>query len=593
MASTRIDGGRGRDNDHVRTLSLVRRAIVASLAICGAVGAVLVAEGPGRFTTYAGVSATGAVLTVVVVLSLTVAGLALAREISVRPDLALLAALVWTAPIFAGWPAAPPPTPSLAAALAGLAFPLLVHLVLIEPGRSLAPWTRTLIVGCYAEAVLAAVVLALIRDPYLDPDCWANCGVNSFLVEPLPMLARRVQLIDRWFVAAAAAALCVVLFRRLVMGSAAARRLRAPVAVPAIGFGVGMIARAAALQVIGPEDPLDPVLFGVFVLNSIAVTALALGLSWGRLRARARRRAVQLIAASFDRAPAPGTLQTALATTLKDPELRIAYWLEASAQHVDAWGAPVVLPPPGAGRSTTRLLSGSRTIAVISHATGVLGDATQLGPTLRLGLDNERLQAELLGRLAELRSSRTRIVATADAARQRLERDLHDGVQQRLLSLVYDIRRARQTAAREGDHVGTTVLDRALAEIDAAIDELRELAHGLFPVILADSGLVAAVRDLADTSPFPIEVNGGDARVPQAVEAAAYFAAREALEAAGPPAPDYAEVEIDPAPDRLLVTMILGDAPARTTAAMLDRVGALGGQVSIESSRLIVEIPCA
>ncbi len=578
----------------MQTVTLVRRSLAATLAMGGAVGAVLIARGPGRFTTYAGVSATGTALTVGVVLALLAAGLTLSREAepSVRADLALAAALVWIAPTFAGWPAAPPPVPSLAAALAGLAFPLLLQLALTQPGHQWHRWTRALVVGCYAEAALVSVTLALIRDPYLDPDCWANCGVNSLLVSPFPALAAAVQSVDRWLVAAAAAVLCAVMVRRLVTGSRAARGSLGPVAVPAICFGVTVMARAAALQVIGPEDPLDPVLFAIFVLNSSAVTALAVGLVWGRIRGRARRGAVQRIAASLDRAPAPGTLQTALAATLKDPELRIAYWLESSARHVDAWGTPVVPPPPSPGRSTTRLLSGRRTIAVVSHATGALEDAAQLGPTVRLGLDNERLQAELLGRLAELRSSRTRIVATSDAARQRLERDLHDGVQQRLLSLVYEIRLARRSTANEGDAAGTALMDRALVETDAAIDELRTLAHGLYPAILAESGLLAAVQDLADTSPFPVEVAGNDVRVPSAVEAAGYFAATEALHAAGPPMPDHATVEIDQA-DRLLVTISVGGVPARTTTAMLDRVGALGGHVWIESNQLIVEIPCA
>ena len=199
---------------------LVRRWIAASLAVGGAVGAVLVARGPGRFTTYAGVSSVGTVLTVTVVLALVVSGVTLGRQADRRPraDLALVAALVWTAPTFAGWPAGPPLVPSLAAVLAGLAFPLVLQLALTQPERgSPIRWTRALIVGCYAEAALVAVTLALIRDPYLDPDCWANCGVNSFLVEPLPRLARAVQAADRWFVAAAAAVLCLGLLQGLLL----------------------------------------------------------------------------------------------------------------------------------------------------------------------------------------------------------------------------------------------------------------------------------------------------------------------------------------------------------------------------------------
>ena len=271
----------------------------------------------------------------------------LARRPGRTGDLALLAGLCWFAPVWVAWQDGPPLVPGIAMVAAGFTFPLIVHLVLTHP----AGWVgskpaRVLAAVVYAEALLTAVALALFRDPYFDPGCLANCTAHFFLVRSLPPLAHAVNLTDRWFAAAAAAALIAICAARLARASWPARQRLLPVHVPAIGFAAAVIARAAALQKTTVEDPFNGALFTIFAVGSAAVALLAIGLISGVARARAERRAVARLAARLDQAPAPGSLQSALAGALHDPGLQIAYWLPGRRRYVDAGGR--VVPEPSA-----------------------------------------------------------------------------------------------------------------------------------------------------------------------------------------------------------------------------------------------------
>src|SRR5262249_50225097 len=246
---------------------------------------------------------------------------------------------------------------------------------------------------------------------------------------------------------------------RLAVGSRSARRRLMPVAVPAIVFAGAVAARAVALQATTVEDPFNTVLFAIFAVAGAAVIVLAAGLISGVARARGEGRAIARLAVTLGETPAPGTLQSALAEALHDPELRIAYWLPGAQRYADATGRAVPEPMARPGRTVTRLTRDGHTIAAITHAGTGPGLEDHLGPAIGLGLENERLQAELLTQLDELRASRARIVETADAARRLLERDLHDGAQQCLLALSYDIRLARARA----DAAGNTTAQAALA----------------------------------------------------------------------------------------------------------------------------------
>jgi signal transduction histidine kinase len=574
------------------------RLVAGPVALAVGLGALAVARGPGRFTTYAGRSGVAATFTVTAGLALVLAGLvtSLNRPAGRVGDLAVLAGLVWFAPVWVGWDKGPPLARSLGMLAAGFAFPLLFHLVLAFPaGQPRGAITRALIFTVYLEAALAALGLALFRDPFSDLDCWANCSDTAFLLRPLPRLAHRIGMADRWFTAAAAAALVAVCAWRLLRDSGPARHTLLPVALPATLFAGAVIAHAAALQQTPLEDPSQPAFRTIFVVGCVAVLLLAAGLVWATVRMRLQRRAVARITASLGQAPPPGSLQAALAQAVGDPELQIAYWLPNSEHYVDAEGRPIPEPVAAPGRAVTALVRDGYRIAVVSHTAALPDLEPQLGAAVRLALENERLQAEALAQLDQLRASRVRIVQTGDAERRRLERDLHDGAQQRLLALSYDLRLARAQAQADGDRQTGSLLTQATGQSQAALEELRDLAHGIYPAILAEAGLAAALASLADTAPLPVELrDAAQGRYPAGVETAAYLLVAEALDDAAGRDASHAVVSAIQDGGRLVVT-VQDDGTGRTTGMvqLADRVGALGGRLTVEPTRLRAELPCA
>jgi signal transduction histidine kinase len=584
------------------TAVLIQRGNLARLAagpvaLAVSLGALAIAQGPGRSTTYAGHSSLTATLTVAAGLALVGAGLVTAFD---RPaarigDLAVLAGLVWFAPVWVGWDKGPSLTRSLAMLAAGFTFPLLLHLALAYPsGRLHGAVARVLVPVVYLEAALAALGLALFRKPFFDPDCWANCTDNLLLVRSLPHLARGIEVEDRWFTAAAAAALVAICARRLLRDSWPARRALLPVALPTILLAVTVIAHAIALQRMPLEDPSDPVFDAIFLIGCVGVLLLAAGLVWAAIRTRVQQRAVARIATSLGQAPPPGSLQAALAQAVGDPKLQITYWLRDAEHYVDAIGRPVAEPVTAPGRTVTTLLRDGRRIAVVSHTAALPDLERELGAAIRLALENERLQAEELAQLDQLRASRVRIVETGDSERRRLERDLHDGAQQQLLALSYDLRLARTQADTDGDAPTGSLLTEAIGQAQAALGELRDLAHGIYPAILAEAGLTPALASLADAAPLPVQIHdAAEGRYPAVVETCAYLLVAEALDDAAGRDASHATVSVVQDGGRLVVTVDDdGTDRAATMVQLADRVGALDGGLAVEPTRLRAELPC-
>ena len=576
----------------------VARLTAGALALAYGLSALAVARGPGELTTYAGRSELAAALAVVAGLALVAAGVVtyLARPAGRISDLALLAGLVWFAPFWAGWKGGPPLVLSLGTLAAGFAVALLVHLVLAYPsGRLRSRGARALVVAVYLEAALSALGRALFRDPFFDPSCWDNCTANVFLVHSLPGVAHGIQDADLWFAAAAAAALATVCVWRLAVASPAARRTLWPVLTGGFVLAAVTIAHSVALDRMPLEDPTDSAFLSIFVVGCAAVIALALGLLWAVVSARLHRHSVARIVAQLGDAPAPGSLESALARAIGDPELRIAYWLRASRRYVDARGRPMEEPMAASGRAVTPLVRGGRRVALVEHATAIAELEREVGPAVRLALENERLQAEVLAQLHDLRESRTRIVETGDAERRRLERDLHDGAQQRLLALSYDLRVAGAASEGEGDLATASLLAQATSDAQVALGELRELAHGIHPAILTEAGFGAALATLAEGAPIAVEIGETTGeRYPAPVEAAAYFVVAEAIDEAARRGASYAAVGALRHEQRLVVRLE-DDGSARTSEMIhvADRVGALGGRLEIEPTTLRAEIPCA
>jgi signal transduction histidine kinase len=253
----------------------------------------------------------------------------------------------------------------------------------------------------------------------------------------------------------------------------------------------------------------------------------------------------------------------------------------------------------------------ARPIAIIVHDPALGEDpglVASVSAAVGLAIENQSLAAELQAQLDEVRASRTRIVAAADAERSRLERDIHDGAQQRLLAVMIELRLAREAVGVDPNLDLAARLDRSIANLRTATDELRELARGVRPAILADAGLGPAVRTLAELSSCPVELSIDlSGRLDATVESAAYFVVAESLanvvrHASATVA--RVEISVEPHPDRVVVAVTddgVGGASVDRGSGirgLKDRVEALGGQLAVESragdgTRIRAELPCA
>jgi signal transduction histidine kinase len=288
-------------------------------------------------------------------------------------------------------------------------------------------------------------------------------------------------------------------------------------------------------------------------------------------------------------------LRDRLVAALGDPGVDVLYPRDGSGPLIDADGRPA--DPPGAGRAVARIARGDRPLALVLHDPALVNEpelARALGSAARLSVENEALRAEAMAQLHALQGSRARIVETADAARRRLERDLHDGAQQRLLALSYDLRVARTGAADDDDLELVSLLETAATETDAALEELRELAHGIYPAILAEAGLGPALETLADEARLPVEL--GDLppeRAPLAAERTVYVVVDESIDEAAGRGAGWLRVGVRREAGCLVVEVEDDGGPRHARLVhLLDRVGALGGALDAGANTLRAEVPC-
>jgi signal transduction histidine kinase len=234
-------------------------------------------------------------------------------------------------------------------------------------------------------------------------------------------------------------------------------------------------------------------------------------------------------------------------------------------------------------------------VALLAHRPNRLDDpglVVEIAATARLALENERLQAQVRAHLEDLRASRTRIVEQGDAERRRLERNLHDGAQQRLVSLALSLRLARLGCETETD---AAALEQAEAEVRQALGELRGLAHGLYPAALTEEGLGAALEALAEQATSPLALGPlPQGRLDPNVEAAAYFVVAEILKRSRP---GRATVDAARGDGRLVLKIVTDQQPPQELTDLEDRVGALDGRLLVEhplsgGTRIRAELPC-
>lgn len=564
-----------------RTPTVGRAALACAAAVVAVVSVGVLRAG---WSTSGGVSTIGRPSLVVAAwvaagLALAAGGLAaLLSRGAVRGDAsrepavgsaASAAAVAWCAAVWAAWAAEPAPVRVVGATLAALLPAALLHLAVAVRGR---PDGRFVV----AYGLLGAVGLAraLVVNPFLDPTCRTACDARAVVAttSTAPASTLGVALLVLTALVGALAA---------VVAALAARRVSWPrtgllVLVALAGAGeVVWAAIPGARPVDGPPVEVATVLL---VARSAVLVALGAGLVLWALYLAGRRRDVVTLAARLGAAPRLGALQDELSRALGDARVEVRFWLPHSHRWVGA-GGQAVGPFAAGGAGTATITRGGEVVAAIRHDAD-LASSDELerlvGPAARVAIDSERMRAETLAQLTDLRASQQRLVAAGDAARRQLERDLHDGAQQRLIAASYALRLATPTE-QTADW---------LAEVLGALEDLRRLAHGVFPAVLADSGLAAALGTLADLSgavldPVP------DRRVDPAVELTAYLVVARAL-AAGAAS---ARVSVRSVGDELVVTVTGCRAPDMD--GLDDRVGALGGTLAADSAGVRAVLPCA
>jgi signal transduction histidine kinase len=487
---------------------------------------------------------------------------------------------------------------SLSYSFGGYYDPVLAFLALAFPvGRLHGAAGRIVVLGMVGVMGLRTVVRLLFNEPAIYYDC--PCPPNPFLVALNQPLYEGVDQLATAALAGLAAAAAVLLGGRLRTGTRAARRVSRPVVVAGV-VAMAMAAYQSAARVALPALGLDLFPTGETSRHVVVWALFAgrvlipVGFLLGVLRLRGGRGVVADLVLDLSEPLPRERLRAPLAQALGDPSLEVAYWSEEGG-YVDEAGGPVILPADDdEGRAVTVIQGGGHPLAVLIHDRSLLEDpglVQSVGAAVRMAVENERLRARLEEQLAEVRASRARIVAAADEERRRVERDLHDGAQQRLLTLSLALRVARSQASGREDPDLQETLAGADEELRQALAEIRELARGIHPVVLSRAGLAAALRSLAERASVPVEITGAPSdRYPAPVEAAVYFVVSEALANVGKHArASRAAVSVSTSDDVLRVEVSDDGVGAATTSGgsgllgLRDRVSALGGWLRVDS----------
>ena len=571
-------------------MASVGRPLVWSAVVGTAVVLALLPRTHERLTTYASASPRLAAADVVAAMALLAAcavGLSLEPK---RPGLVALglAAMAWTLQDWAGWYDGPRFAPSVGLVLAPLLVPLLVHAVLAAARQHRR--MRSLLVALYTAAATVALVYALLYDPFLDENCWSTCTVrNVLLVTARPNLVHSVAAAWLLVTAVTGLALAGLAIRWATVATPAALRVRGPALVAAMVLGGALLTLSVARWRHPRVDPTTSLDAGLYIAMVAAVVLVACTWAYGPLLDRWTRRGVAHLVSGLGSAAAAGTVAGVVGAATGDPSVRVVYRLPSSGGYADAAGCPVDPPEPGPG--ALPVLRGDQQLAVVLHDPDTASSdrvKATIGTAMVLALDNERLRSQGLAQLADLRASRARVVETGDAERRQLERNLHDGAQQRMLALSFDLHRAvagaRGPEARE-------VLASAEAEARTALAELRDLAHGIYPAVL-EAGLGPALATLADGAPLPVEVREElSMRPPPSVERTAYVVVRDAVAVAAAIGSQGVKVTLTKDAADLVVD-VLGAGPG-PFVTVEDRVAGAGGHIVVEPDRLRAVIPCA
>ena len=487
---------------------------------------------------------------------------------------------------------------TLAALVSAFTIPLAVHLFLAFPSGHLTTSLERGMVGfSYAAAAILGPLAAITSDP-VAAGCPA-CPTNLLRVEGTGDWAEAVSLVATLLVVIVLVTAIVMTVARWRSATGAARRALGPVVLVA-GIAAALLAAVGLSDAIGLEQltSLLESLAGLVYFSIPIVFALSL------LRTRLHRGAVADFVVELEAHPGASQLRDAIARALDDPTLELGFWLPAEGRYVTPGGDPLAVTAEGA-RATTMIERDGDPLAVLVHDPGVDGGLVRaVGAAASLAIANGQLQAALGAQLAEVRASRARIVEAGDIERRRLERDLHDGAQQRLLGVRLALQLARSRLADGNIEATGEVLGEADAAVVDAIAELRALARGIHPPILTEEGLGPALATLVGRAPLPIDLSVDAGRLPPAVEATCYFVAAEATANIVKHATaSRAQIDVDVADG--MVSLVVADdgiggadVDGAGLRGLRDRVEAVDGRFTVESppvggTRISAWIPCA
>ena len=576
--------GRMRDSAGVRL-----RIVVGVAGLLLALAAVIGAR-RSPTVSFAGGSWTGAVLLVAAGLGLVGAGAAVAARRGGAAGWMLVGAGgAWFVATWANPQIGVAATFTVGIVAGPLVAPLTAGGVLARPsGR---PVDRVAAVVLCSGVLTAFVVIgaALWNDPHAG-GCTA-CTPNLLAVSDDPSRFVGVGRVGLHLVSAWATAVIAVLCWRLARARHDRHR-RAALPTAALLVYLACVAWAAHLAARRGFVGTDASAHRGATAQAVGLVAVAAAVGWTEWQIRRRRARVAAVVVDLDRST-HGGVRAVLAAALDDKELVVAYPLDAG-RFVDVDGHDVdVARRPGV--AVTPIARDGGTIAVVIHGVGVtarLADLDGLVAVTRLALENERLRAVLRAREDELRVSRARVIAASDSARQRMERDLHDGAQQRLVALIAGARLLQARLAAIGDSTIQTSCTSVVDDLQTAIGALRSIAHGLYPSVLDDEGLAVALESLADDHPETLMLDGGlgSSGLGTEVGRAVYWAAAMAC------ADGATRIAASHDESWVHLDLELPNVPVRYVD-LQDRVGVLDGRTSLQPAaggavRVRVELPC-
>jgi signal transduction histidine kinase len=415
---------------------------------------------------------------------------------------------------------------------------LVIYVVLCFPSGRVTGTADRRLVGAMAGVVAVFYMpQLLVAEDFSVPSPFTSCvddcpGNALFALDREPAFVDAIMRpLGAVLVLAVMTAVVLRLHRRMSAATPLTRRMLSPV------FAVAM-ARAAVLGVAIVARDLGTDAWQLQLaswLLALAVPAIALAFLVGLLRWRLfAERALQRLAECLRGLPDALTLRRAFAEAFGDPTVQIVFPDKTEpGRWMDCWGKPVSLPGPESGRAVSEVHQRGEAIAAIVHDEGLRArpELVRAGVSMAgVVLDNQRLAAEAEASMRELRRSRARLAASAERERRRIERDLHDGAQQRLVALRIELELVEDVVRHDPER-GAARLRELEHDVDEALEELRALAHGVYPPLLADRGLVEAVRGIAAPSTIRIDVVSHDVgRFTTEVEGAVYFSVIEAIQ---------------------------------------------------------------